>query len=228
MAFLLDSNITKSEASDYHLLRDFFTIIKKEEIWLCAIIILTGYQLFFATYSISAYFQNYQGLTAVAVGWITVAKLWMRPIGAVAGGFAADFLDREKTMMALLVVASIALIAMTELPAGSSQIVLLFIVLLVGVLTYAVRGVYWATLETAQVSNRIKGLAIGFISLVAFSPDIYLPALEAKLAAATPGRQGADNYFLTIAVMGFIGALAAWRLQSLAARQRAASANKEQ
>ncbi len=221
--FVLNDHGEDEEADghEYNVFRDLVTILKKEEIWLCCICILTGYQLFFATYSFSAYIQNHHGLGAVAVGWVTVAKLWMRPIGAVTAGFAGDFLDREKVLGGLMILASIALYCLTILPTTAGQAALLFMVLLIGILTYAVRGVYWATLESANVSNRIKGLAIGFISLVAFSPDIYLPALEARVIAVYPGKAGSDLYFTIIAVMGASGAFAAWRLKVLVLRRAA-------
>ena len=218
--FALSDNIDEEQDDqEYNLVRDLGTILKKEEIWLCCIVILTGYQLFFATYSFSAYIQNHHGLTAVAVGWVTVAKLWMRPIGGVAAGFAGDFLDREKVLASLMIVASAALFCLTILPVTAGQIALLFMVLLIGVLTYAVRGIYWATLQSSGISNRIKGLAIGFISLVAFSPDIYLPMLEAAVIAQNPGKAGSDMYFTIIAIMGMAGALAVWRLKVLVNRR---------
>ena len=219
--FALTDNVDDDESSaqEYNVWRDLKTILKKEEIWLCCVIILTGYQLFFATYSFSAYIQNHHGLGAVAVGWVTVAKLWMRPIGGIGAGFAGDFLDREKVLACLMLVASLALYGLTVLPATAGQAALLFVVLIIGVLTYAVRGIYWATLESANVSNRIKGLAIGFISLVAFSSDVYLPYFEAKMVAAFSGKEGSDVYFTTIALMGVLGALASWRLKILMLRR---------
>jgi len=163
---------------------------------------------------------------AVAVGWVTVAKLWMRPIGGISAGFAADFLDREKVLGCLMLIASLALYGLTVLPTTAGQASLLVVVMIIGVMTYAVRGIYWATLESSGISNRIKGLAIGFISLVGFSSDVYLPFLEAKLLAAFPGKTGSDYYFTIIALMGVLGALAAWRLKILTLRRDAAKAEK--
>ena len=218
--FILSDNAEPTDTQEYNLVRDLVTILKKEEIWLCCLIILTGYQLFFATYSFSAYIQNYHGLTAVAVGWVTVAKLWMRPIGGVAAGFAGDLLDREKVLIGLMILASLSLYGLTVLPVTAGQVAILFLVLLIGVLTYAVRGIYWAMLEGAGVSNRIKGLAIGFISMMAFTPDIYLPLLEARVVEAVPGKSGSDLYFTIVATMGLIGALATWRLKVLVNRNK--------
>jgi MFS family permease len=194
-------------------------VASKYEIWLCGICILTGYQLFWATYSFSAFMQNQYGLTAVAVASITTAKLWMRPIGAVAAGFAGDFMDREFVLGMLLVCASISLASLVILPAGVGSAALLGIVLIIGFLTYAVRGIFWSTLESCGVSNKIKGLAIGVISLLGYSPDIYLPLLEGFLLEKYPGKQGYAIYFGGIAAMGLLGAVAAWQLKRIANRR---------
>lgn len=198
-------------------LDDLWLIVSREEIWLCAFCILTGYQLFWATYSFSAYMQIHYGLTAVAVGSITVAKLWMRPIGAAAAGFAGDFLDRERVLGILLLLASVALIGLVVLPTTVGTVALLAVVLIIGILTYAVRGIFWSTLESCNVPNRIKGLAIGAISLVGYAPDIYLPLLNGMLLERYPGKLGYSIYFLGIAILGVVGALAAWRLKAIVA-----------
>jgi hypothetical protein len=94
----------------------------------------------------------------------------------------------------------------------------LSVVLLVGILTYAVRGIYWATLDSCGMPARIKGLAIGVISLVGYSPDIYLPLFNAGLIEHYPGKTGYSIYFLGLAAMGLLGAAAAWRLKVIVAR----------
>jgi predicted MFS family arabinose efflux permease len=193
-------------------LADFRLVFGKPEVWLAAICILAGYQLFFATYAFSAYLQQHFELTAVAVGTITVAKLWMRPIGAVGAGFIGDRLRREKVLAVLLAFAAVALASLAFLPLGASTAALLTIVLAVGLVTYAVRGIYWATLESCAVPDRVKGLAIGGISLIGYAPDIYLPLLRGALVDGIPGRWGYGIYFLAVAAFGIVGALAAWHL----------------
>lgn len=204
-------------------LADLATVATNLNIWLCGICILTGYQLFWATYSFSAYMQTEYGLTAVAVGTITVAKLWMRPIGAAAAGFAGDFLNRERVLGILMLLASIALFGLVIMPAGASSTALLAIVLIIGLLTYAVRGIFWSTLESCQVSNKIKGLAIGAISLLGYSPDIYLPMLNGWLLETYPGKLGYDIYFSSIALMGLLGTAAAFWLKWRVTKQFSAN-----
>ncbi len=214
-----NSTAPKTQVRSPNYKRDIKEIASKPELWLCAICILTGYQLFWATYSFSAYMQNHFGLTAVAVGTITVAKLWMRPIGAAAAGFAGDFLHREKVLSCLLLASSAALASLIVLPTNSGAGVLLSIILFIGLLTYSVRGIFWSTLESCHISDHVKGLAIGIISLIGYSPDLYLPLLSGYLLEAYPEKTGYMIYFSIIAMMGVAGAAAAWQLKRIADRQ---------
>ena len=195
-----------------NFLADLRTILKHREIWLCAICIVCGYQLFYATYSFSAYLQQNFGLTAVAVGTITVAKLWMRPIGGIAAGFIADWSSPEKVLSILLIAASLSLGVMAFLPTNSAVIFMILVVLLIGFLTYGVRGVYWATLAGCNIPNQSKGLAIGVISMIGYFPEFYLPLISAPLLEQYPGVLGYQIYYLIISGFGFIGAYAAYLL----------------
>lgn len=195
---------------------DVKTILSKQELWLAAFCILCGYQLFWATYSFSGYLQKEYAMTAVTVGAITVAKLWMRPIGAITAGFVGDRFNVERVLAGLMLLSSIALALLVFVPVTASIYLLLAIVLLIGLLTYAVRGIYWATLDACGVPVRIKGLAIGIISIIGYAPDIYLPLINGPLLEAYPGRLGYAIYFLGIAFVGLLGTAAAWRLKQLA------------
>jgi len=203
-----DSN----KAGNSVFMDDLMTILRHREIWLCAICIVCGYQLFYATYSFAAYLQQNFGLTAVAVGTITVAKLWMRPIGGIAAGFIGDWSSPEKVLSILLVLASISLAMMAFLPTTSASVVMLVVVLLIGLLTYGVRGLYWATLGGCNVPNKIKGLAIGMISMIGYFPEMYLPLISAPLLEQYPGGLGYRIYYLIISACGLLGAYAAYLL----------------
>ncbi|MFT4634869.1 MAG: sugar phosphate permease [Arenicella sp.] len=215
-----DAFKTKQGDAFNRFISDISMVVSKPEIWLCALCIMTGYQLFWATYSFSAYMQTEFGLTALTVGSITVAKLWMRPIGAASAGFAGDFLDREKVLAILMVLASLALAGLAFMPVSVGAAFLLAIVLVIGFLTYAVRGIFWATLESCNISNNVKGLAIGLISLIGYAPDVYLPLLNNYLLEMYPGKTGYAVYYNAIAFMGLLGALAAWRLKQRVAKRR--------
>lgn len=213
------SDDTKESETKESFMTSLKFIMSKSETWYSAIIILTSYQLFWATYSFSGYLQNVYGLSAVAVGTITVAKLWMRPIGGVAAGFAGDFLNRDTVLAWLLIAASIGLALLCFVPTEMAAALLIIIVLFIGFTTYALKGLYWATLESCGMPDKIKGLAIGVMSVIGLSPDIYLPLINSALLEQFPGRQGYVIYFCGIAACGLIGAWAAWRLKKAVSLQ---------
>jgi hypothetical protein len=202
-----------------NLLADLGLVLGKKEIWLCAFCILCGYQLVWSTGSFSAFLQQTHGMSAVTVGVITVALLWMRPIGAVSAGLAGDMTRRELVLAGLFAAAALSLVSILAAPVGSSAAFMLGVVLVIGLVTYAVRGIYWSTLESCDVPVRVKGLAIGAISLLGYSPDLYLPLIYGSLLEAFPGRTGFAIYFGGIAGMGLMGGVAAWRLYLLANRR---------
>ena len=208
-----DTELAKSDHSEKSSFKnDIMIVLTHREIWLCAICIACGYQLFYATYSFSAYLQQNFGLTAVMVGTITVAKLWMRPIGGIAAGFIGDWSSPEKVLSILLALASLSLAMMAFLPASAAALFMLAVVLLIGLLTYAVRGLYWATLGGCNVPNKIKGLAIGIISMIGYFPEVYLPLLSASLIEQYPGGLGYKIYYLILSIFGLFGAYAAYLL----------------
>ena len=211
----------KQKQQTHTLVADLKSLAAKQEIWLSAACILTGYQLFWATYSFSAYLQVNFGLSAVAVGSITVAKLWMRPIGATIAGFVGDLYDREAVLGILLLSCSLMLFLLTCLPRGIGANALIAVVLAIGLLTYGVRGIWWSTLESCDVDDRTKGLAIGTLSLLAYSPDFYQPYISGLLLEAFPGKIGYDIYYLGIAGFGVLGTVAAFRLRAVVRQKRA-------
>ena len=89
---------------------------------------------------------------------------------------------------------------------------MLAVVLLIGLLTYAVRGLYWATLGGCNVPNNIKGLAIGIISMIGYFPEFYLPLVSAPLIELYPNGLGYKIYYLIISLFGLAGAYAAYLL----------------
>ena len=204
-----------------NLIRDLKFLMSIPELWLVSIIIFCGYQLFWATYSFSAFLQEGYEITAVTAGFITVAKLWMRPIGGIGAGFLGDKYGKENILAVALLGASLGLVAMIVFPQLNSVYFLLAVVLLIGVLTYAIRGLYWAILDDCSIPLHVTGLAIGVVSLIAYTPDIFLPQINGFIAARYEGVTVYNLYFGYIAVMGVVGTLTALRLKKMIANKKA-------
>jgi hypothetical protein len=105
------------------------------------------------------------------------------------------------------------------LPLDASIGALLAVVMFIGLMTYAIRGIFWATLDSCEIPTRIKGLSIGVISLIGYSPDIYLPLINGALLDRYPGKPGYSLYFGGIVLMGLLGTLSAWRLNVIVSKR---------
>ena len=121
----------------------------------------------------------------------------------------------------LMLSGTIALAGLIFLPLNAGAGILLAVVLFIGLATYAIRGIFWATLDSCEIPTRIKGLAIGVISLIGYSPDIYLPLINGFLLERYPGKPGYSMYFSGIVFMGLLGTLSAWRLNIIVSRREA-------
>ena len=215
--FFNNNNDIKEEKkkSEGNLINNFKFLFSIPEIWMVAGVIFCGYQLFWATYSFSAYMQQSYEVSAVTAGFITVAKLWMRPIGGIGAGFLGDRFRVENILALSLLGASLGLLAMIALPQFNTIYMILGVVLLIGVLTYAIRGLYWAILDGCNIPLHVTGLAVGFISLIAYTPDIFLPILNGYLADRYEGLTVYNFYFGYIAAMGVLGTVICLKLKKM-------------
>jgi len=148
----------------------------------------------------------------------------MRPIGGIGGGYLGDRFSTLGVLIAALFLAAIGLGVLVVLPSvgglnpsvGIAAIAI--VVLLIGVLTYAIRGLYWSLLDECGIPLRITGLAIGLISLIGYSPDVFLPLVNGWTTEHYPGLAGYQFYFSYIAGVAVIGGVAAIALKRMRAR----------
>jgi sugar phosphate permease len=188
-------------------------LARNRALWLATFCVLTGYQFLWATYSFAGFLQSEWSLTATTTASIALAKLWTRPLGAFGAGWLARSTPALASVLSyLMVLAAILLVVFALFPRSATPLTLAFLAMSIGFFAYGVRGIYWATLSTCDIEDAHKGLAIGCVSLIAFTPDIYLPILNTTLLEMWPGRAGHAAYFGFIAGAGLIGGAAARRL----------------
>jgi hypothetical protein len=70
---------------------------------------------------------------------------------------------------------------------------------------YALRGIYFALLEETRISRASTGVAVGLISLIGFTPDIFFYSVTGRILDATPGLPGFHNYFLLLTIIAITG-----------------------
>ena len=130
----------------------------------------------------------------------------MRPIGGITIGFLGDRYSKELLLALLLALASTSLIAVCYLPLAGNMPAIVAIVLVIGYLTYAIKGLYWALLDHCPVPRHIVGLAIGLVSFIGYLPDVLLPLYDGFLSRHYPRDESFRIYFTSISLCGYLGA----------------------
>ena len=73
-------------------------------------------------------------------------------------------------------------------------------------MVFALRGVYFALTHQIQVPFGATGTAVGLVSVVGYTPDIFFAPIAGRVLDAAPGLAGHQMYYglLTgIAIIGF-------------------------
>jgi len=196
-------------------LRDMGSLFTNVRVWLVALCILVGYQVFWSTYSYSRFFQTQFGLDAVAVAALTTVRLWMRPIGAVLAGFIGDRFHPVRSLGIAIALAGMSLLGLLVLPADSPFTLLYFAVATSSIVIYGVRGIYWASFNTTRIEPRRAGLAIGMVSMIGYTPEIYMPILNTYLIETYGDSVGYQLYFGGVGLTAIFGTGCAFYLLHL-------------
>ena len=73
---------------------------------------------------------------------------------------------------------------------------------------YGFRGLYFALFEEARVPFAVTGTAAGLVSLLGYSPDIFVSLVGGALIDRSPGVAGHQQFFWFIAAFSALGIIA--------------------
>jgi hypothetical protein len=104
---------------------------------------------------------------------------------------------------------------------SDSATALFFISILVAVSgVYATRSLYFAVMEKGQIPLILTGTAVGLISLVGYTPDIFAGPAMGYLLENSSGAEGHRHVFWMLALFSFIGGIAAWYYYQLYGKKK--------
>ena len=202
-------------------LADIIIMIKQPTVWLLGVILTAVYHLFWATIEFPSFAETAGfGMTLVAATTLGAAKLWMRPFGGVLGGIIGDKITNAKMMMHLFSLGMAGALFLAVMKTTPENIWALWVfVFPFGLLVYAARGVFWALLYECPIPKTVLGTAIGFISIMGYSSDAYIPQVSSRLQDAYPTSTAYQIFFAYVALASLIGLLASWGLSRLSRKR---------
>jgi nitrate/nitrite transporter NarK len=204
-------------------LRDFVAVAKLPSVWLISIVVMTSYCAYWGAYYFTPYVTEVFGMSVVVAGSIAAGKIWLKPGSAAIAGFIADKAGIWQSVAAcyLILILSFGLFAV--LPGTPSLTILMIAnIIVASIVIFAHRGIYFALLEESQIPAVMTGTATGLISMIGFTPDVFMPLLGGALLDRYPGPLGYQLYFGIIAALSIIGLLATILIGASQRKKRAA------
>ena len=92
-------------------------------------------------------------------------------------------------------------------PSTTALFFLSVIVIAIGV--YSARALYFAVMQDGKIPLVLTGTAVGLISLVGYTPDIFAGPAYGYLLDSNPGEPGFQNVFWMLTAFSMVGGIAA-------------------
>jgi MFS family permease len=193
-------------------------------VWLHAVIVVCAYAGYKATDDFSLLARDALGFDEVQASGIGTLSFWIRAASAVGAGYLGDRIDSSRVVLlgfGVLTVGSL-LIASGMLP-PSVPWMMITTIAATSVGVYALRGVYFALLAEGAVPLAFTGSAIGLVSFIGFTPDVFMGPLMGVLLDGSPGVLGHQYVFASVAGFGVVGSAATILFRRLTVANREAA-----
>jgi nitrate/nitrite transporter NarK len=141
---------------------------------------------------------------------------YMRAIAAFVAGYIADRYTAGKSILVAFALLAIAFSTLAFLTPGTFGTPIIFMNVVVTLCAvFALRGIYFALLEETRTPQHITGAAVGLVSVVGFTPDVFFAPIAGRILDADPGIAGHMNLFMLLAAIAAAGIGAAILLMRL-------------
>ena len=187
-----------------------FTLMKQKKVIFHSIIIFCAYCSYKLTGVFGTYAKDVWKYSLEEATYFAVLIQYVRPIAAITIGWVAD-----KFIPSKLIVPSFSILILASAILGfgffNDQPMFLsftvFIFMALG--TYSLRGLYFAIIEETKTPIQITGTLVGIISVVGFTPDIFMSLFIGYMLGENPTLIEYQHLFTTFTIIPIVGLIAA-------------------
>ena len=212
--FFLDKNgepDTSTDASQVFVWSDFMKVMKMPPVWYLTMIVFCAYMGYKVTDIFSLYAKEVMQYDEIAAAGIGSMLLYLRPVVGVIIGLLAD---RTQGSFVILIAFIMMFLGSMFFASGiiNPELNSLFFmgVTLSAVGIYALRALYFSIMQEGFIPVTLTGTAVGIISFIAYTPDIFSGPIIGYLLDSAPGGAGYRAIFSLLAVFSLLGLVATW------------------
>ena len=216
--FFMDSNQKdqKNNVISSNSFSNIKTVLKIQSVWLIMIIIISAYVGYRVTDIYSLYASDVMFFNQIEAANVSSLQLYLRPLVCILIAMLAD----KSSYIYFIVFGFVTmLIGSTIFAFGIVQLNMNFVfylsLIIVATGTYAIRALYFSIMQEGRIPLVLTGTAVGLISVVAYTPDIFAPPIFGYFLDKYPGLLG-HQYVFTISVLfSILGLLASIKFANL-------------
>jgi nitrate/nitrite transporter NarK len=187
-----------------------FSLMKQKKVIFHSIIIFCAYCSYKLTGVYGTYAKDVWNYSLEEATYFAVFIQYLRPIAAISIGWIAD-----KYLPSKIIVPSFSVLIFASAISGfgffNAQPVFLsftiFIFMALG--TYSLRGLYFAIIEETKTPIQMTGTLVGIISVIGFTPDIFMSLFIGYMLGEKPYLTGYQHLFTIFTLIPIIGLIAA-------------------
>ena len=187
-------------------IKSLLELSKLNSVWLISFIILSAYMGYKITDVYSLYASEVMLFDEINAARVGALQQYLRPIVCISVAF---FTDKNGNINNILIGFFVMMLGSILFASGlikvSLNIIFFISLIIVATGTYAIRGLYFSILKDGKIPYILSGTAIGLISMVGYSPDIFATPLYGYLLDNYPGIKGHQYVYLILFISSIIG-----------------------
>ena len=185
---------------------DMKILVKSKTVILIGLIILTAYMGYKITDVYSLYASEIMLFDEIEAARIGAYQQYLRPLTCISIAFFADKSGNINVIIAGFVIMLIgAILFASGIIVADLNSLFILSLIIVAVGTYIIRGLYFSILRDGRIPLDLSGTAIGLVSIIGYTPDIFATPFYGYLLDTYEGIKGHQLVYLTLALSSLIG-----------------------
>ena len=191
-------------------------VLRTRNVWAQAMVVVCAYCGYKGLDNYSLYAVQVLGMSELEAAGFTAKTAFIRPIAAIAAGLIADRFNARGVIASLFIAMTISYGVLSRIAPSTELMNILYANIFISYFgVFGLRGVYFALLEEARIPSNRTGTAVGLISVVGYTPEIFFGPISGRILDHSPGITGHMNYFLLLTGISAVGVVIVLILTSL-------------
>lgn len=202
-------------------------VLRIPAVWLISLVVVCAYVGYKGFDNYSLYAVQGFGIDDVQAAHMVAIGAWMRPIAALGAGLLGDrFLVSRMTVVCFALLLASQLFFAVFTPTPTAAWALMINILIGSSAIFGLRGLYYALFEESKIPVAVTGTAVGLVSVLGYTPDIFVSYVGGVLLDSAPGLAGHQLYYWFLAAFAALGLIVSIALMLMLRARQARQSGK--